>query len=273
MCRVYSALFSSANEGPVAQASVRRAVLWEPGTVEIRGQLDRLDRRALLFWRCSLHVPFDKYVFCEEDPRKTVTLCRFRVGASLLLQPTSPYVPGDCDTTHVAEILAAIPSAFQERIQYSTSLLSSDPFDIGLKFATLRRLSTQYYVDFLVLLAVYIRTHSAPNRTIRHGRPSKGRPVVWGPPSGVSAGQRLERNGVGIPEFLSCGVRGEHGDVGISSPRRFHSMQRNRSDYEKNLPSYCGCDCSRVTSLAHALLGSGISKYSVSTNRICSHEA
>ena len=98
----------------------------------------------------TLEHPFDKYIFCEKGHRELDAL-RSRV------EKTAPsarvaYIMGDCNQ-HVDEILAEIPAHSPgHRV---LSLCFVDPFDIGIKFETLRQLSTRF-VDFLVLLALYM---------------------------------------------------------------------------------------------------------------------
>lgn len=91
---------------------------------------------------------FDKYIFCEDDPALLAALKKRVQGASPESNVT--YVEGKCDD-RADEILAAVP-------QPSTNnkvlcLCFVDPFDFGIKFETLRKLSTRF-MDFLVLLAI-----------------------------------------------------------------------------------------------------------------------
>jgi three-Cys-motif partner protein len=98
----------------------------------------------------ALEHPFDKYIFCEKEARELDAL---KKRVERIAPGTKPaYIPGDCNE-RVEDILAEIP-------QHSTahrvlSLCFVDPFDIGIKFETLRRLSERY-MDFLVLLALYM---------------------------------------------------------------------------------------------------------------------
>ena len=63
------------------------------------------------------------------------------------------YVAGDCNK-RADEILAQIPAhSPNHRV---LSLCFVDPFDIGIKFETLRKLSERRKIDFLVLLALYL---------------------------------------------------------------------------------------------------------------------
>ena len=94
--------------------------------------------------------PFDKYIFCEKRARELDAL-RARV------EQTAPsakvaYILGDCNE-RVDDILAEFPAhSSGHRV---LSLCFADPYDIGIKFETLRKLSNRY-VDFLVLLALYM---------------------------------------------------------------------------------------------------------------------
>jgi three-Cys-motif partner protein len=92
--------------------------------------------------------PFDKYIFCEDDGNLLdalkVRTKRISPNADVV------YVPGKCDFK-VDDICAAIPRASSNNKVLSLCL--ADPFDFGLKFETLRKLSSSF-MDFLVLLAI-----------------------------------------------------------------------------------------------------------------------
>ena len=92
--------------------------------------------------------PFDKYIFCEEDEELLEAL-KARVKR---IAPSADvtFVSGSCDDK-IAEIMAAIPKAYGGTKVLSLCLV--DPFDFGLKFESIRKLSA-VFMDFLVLLAV-----------------------------------------------------------------------------------------------------------------------
>ena len=95
----------------------------------------------------NVEYPFDRYIFCERDSDLLDAL-QARVKR-MAPSADAVFLGGSCDDC-VEEILRAIPAASS-----SSSVLSlclSDPFDFGLKFETLNRLSG-VYIDFLVLLA------------------------------------------------------------------------------------------------------------------------
>ena len=97
-----------------------------------------------------LEHPFDKYIFCEKKAKELDAL-RARVEQAAPSAKVA-YILGDCNE-RVGDILAEIPAhSSGHRV---LSLCFVDPYDIGIKFDTLRKLSNRY-VDFLVLLALYM---------------------------------------------------------------------------------------------------------------------
>ena len=98
----------------------------------------------------ALEHPFDRYIFCEKQSKELDAL-RKRVEQIAPSQNVA-FVPGDCNE-RVEDILSEIRA--HSANHHVLSLCFVDPFDIGIKFETLRRLSDRY-VDFLVLLALYM---------------------------------------------------------------------------------------------------------------------
>jgi three-Cys-motif partner protein len=95
--------------------------------------------------------PFDKYIFCEKGAEELEAL-KARVSRTTSPSARVAFVHGDCNE-RVDEILAEIPAhSPSHRV---LSLCFVDPYDIGIKFETLRRLSVKF-MDFLVLLALYM---------------------------------------------------------------------------------------------------------------------
>ncbi len=92
--------------------------------------------------------PFDKYIFCEEN--KDLLEALEARSVRIAPQANVVYVPGNCDA-EIDKIYQEIPKASPTNTVLSLCLV--DPFDFGLKFETLRRLST-VYIDFVVLLAI-----------------------------------------------------------------------------------------------------------------------
>jgi three-Cys-motif partner protein len=96
----------------------------------------------------TVDCPFEKYIFCEHEPELLDAL-KARVKR---LAPSAnvAYVLGNCDV-EIDQICAEIPKG--SAANKVLSLCMVDPFDFGIKFETIKRLSN-FYMDFLVLLAV-----------------------------------------------------------------------------------------------------------------------
>jgi len=92
--------------------------------------------------------PFDKYIFCEgrEDLLEALKARVKRIAP----QANVAYVSGDCDA-EIDNICKEIPRGSPTNKVLSLCLV--DPFDFGLKFETLRKLSA-FFMDFVVLLAI-----------------------------------------------------------------------------------------------------------------------
>ncbi len=99
--------------------------------------------------------PFDKYVFCEANAELLEAL-KVRVKRTAPSAEVA-FIPGDCDSQADAICSAIPPGSSQNTV---LSLCFVDPFDIGIKFDTLRTLSKRY-VDFLILLALYMDDNRA----------------------------------------------------------------------------------------------------------------
>jgi three-Cys-motif partner protein len=96
----------------------------------------------------TVDCPFDKYIFCEES-EELLSALKARVQR---IAPAAnvAYIQGSCDS-EIDNICKAIPKASPTNRVLSLCLV--DPFDFGIKFETIKRLSN-FFMDFLVLLAV-----------------------------------------------------------------------------------------------------------------------
>ena len=92
--------------------------------------------------------PFNKYIFCEEDEPLLAAL-QARV-TRIAPQANVAYIHGSCDS-EIDRIYGEIPKGFSADKVLSLCLV--DPFDFGLKFETLQKLS-HVRIDFVVLLAI-----------------------------------------------------------------------------------------------------------------------
>lgn len=116
------------------------------GHSQIRGTDIRIKGSPIL--ALDLPCPFDKYIFCDESESLLAALRKRTERIAPKANVT--FVHGDCDH-EIEKICGAIPRASKTNRVLSMCLV--DPFDFGIKFETIRRLSSGF-VDFLVLLAV-----------------------------------------------------------------------------------------------------------------------
>jgi three-Cys-motif partner protein len=177
----------------------------------------------------SVKDPFDKYIFCEEDPEKLDAL-------KVRVEQTAPaakvvYVPGDCNKV-AADILAEIPAG--SSTDTVLSLCFADPFDIGLKFETLRTLSASRFIDFLVLLAVYMDANRAYKRYVMEDAVKVNE--FLGSKTWREQWRIEERKGTPFPKFLAAEFAKSMESLRYL-PTPLHAMKCVRSD-EKNLRLY-----------------------------------
>jgi three-Cys-motif partner protein len=90
----------------------------------------------------SLDIQFDQYIFCEADIHRLEAL-KERVSQRFATAPVT-FIRGDCNDP-AFQIGSAIPRG-------ALSLCFVDPFDLGVRFGTLRSLTTNRNMDFLCLL-------------------------------------------------------------------------------------------------------------------------
>lgn len=116
------------------------------GYTKIQGTSTVLKGSPILALEVS--APFNRYIFCEDKPDLLAALKirtkRIAPNADVV------FVPGRCDG-EIDKICAAIPKASPTNTVLCLCLV--DPFDFGIKFETIQKLS-KVFTDFVVLLAV-----------------------------------------------------------------------------------------------------------------------
>lgn len=172
--------------------------------------------------------PFDRYIFCEQDAEKLDAL-KMRVqsvptGADVV------YVGGDCNKA-VGDILANIPAG--SKSQTALSLCFVDPYGIGVKFETLRVLSSRL-IDFLVLLAVYMDANR--NYELYVSEDATKVDEFLGSQNWRERWNLARWNGILFPQFLATEFASSMESLGYL-PTPLHRMKRMKSD-DKNLPLY-----------------------------------
>ena len=176
----------------------------------------------------GLDDPFDKYIFCEKDAICLAALKKRveRVAPSADVS----YILGDCNQC-VDKILAAIPQHSKD--SGVLSLCFVDPFDIGIKFGTIQRLSTKL-VDFLVLLALYMDANRNRIRYLVEDEPKVD--DFLGSTSWRGRWKQYEQRNTSFPNFLKQEFTNSMATVGYVPPP-LCTMQEVRSD-DNNLPLY-----------------------------------
>lgn len=177
----------------------------------------------------TLKDPFDKYVFCEEVPEKLAAL---RLRAERHAPDANvEYILGDCNF-RVANILEAIPRGSKENTVLTLCFV--DPFDIGLKFQTIRELANARYVDFLITLALGMDA----NRNYEHYIKEDASKVdeFLGSSSWRERWATARWDAVKFTRFLADEFSNSMAALGYIPPP-FYTMKEVRS-YEKNLPLY-----------------------------------
>jgi three-Cys-motif partner protein len=175
----------------------------------------------------TLKVPFDKYIFCEQDTNKREALqTRLRRHA-----PTADvtFIPGDCDK-NVDKVSAAIPR--HSKHNKVLSLCFVDPNDIGIKFVTLQTLARKY-VDFIVLLALYMDALRAEQHYVKN--PAKINQLL-GTDSWQKRWLDVKQAGQQFPRFLAEEFANSMARLKYIPPP-FYSM-RKIFFYEKSFPLY-----------------------------------
>ncbi len=172
--------------------------------------------------------PFDKYVFCEAIS-KNIQALKTRVNRHFPSAKVA-YVEGDCDLK-ARDILAEIPVGSRDNTVLT--LCFADPFDIGLKFDTIKTLSSRF-VDFVVLLALYSDANRAYKRYVMEDASKVDE--FLGSATWRDRWRIAEADGVLFPKFLAIEFAASMETLGYL-PTPIHKMKRVRSD-EKNLPLY-----------------------------------
>lgn len=131
------------------------------GIVKIRGTEKRVLGSPLI--SLTLRDPFDFYIFCEED-ESNLNALKERAKRIAPNQKVE-YVPGDCNEK-VDRICSLIPR--HSETQKVLCLCFVDPYDISTRFSTIQKLSSRY-VDFLVLLALYMDANRNYENYLRPG--------------------------------------------------------------------------------------------------------
>ena len=176
----------------------------------------------------NVEHPFDKYIFCEESGEKLDALKQ----RTKRMAPTADvtYIPGDCNA-RVDKILKAIPRGSKEL--KVLGLCFVDPYDLGIRFETLRALSNRF-TDFLCLLALNMDARRNYQRYIEPD--SKKVDDFLGDPEWRKRWEKAQAVRIEFPKFLAAEFAERMKTLGYIPPPPY-TMKEVRSD-ERNLPLY-----------------------------------
>jgi three-Cys-motif partner protein len=197
-----------------------------PGCVRVRGTNRMMVGSPLL--ALGVPDPFDKYIFCESDPDLLEAL-QARVSR---LSPTTDatFICGDCNE-RIEEICASIPSSSRDRGVLSFCFI--DPYDISIRFSTVKRLSS-HFIDFLFLLALQVDANRNIDRYLNPGNTKVEE--FLGLADWRERWRIAEARGTRFPRFLAAEFSVQMEKLRyLAVP--WDRMMQVRSD-EKNLPLY-----------------------------------
>lgn len=171
---------------------------------------------------------FDKYIFCEKDEELLQAL-HDRVHG-LAPSANAVYVRGDCNKK-ASNIADEIPSG--SRGNAALGLCFVDPFNIGIRFSTIRQLASRR-VDFLILLALYM--DAGRNRVTYSKESSTKIDEFLGTNQWRSRWEAAQWRATRFPEFLAAEYAASMTRLGfLETP--LYKMKKVRSG-DKNLPLY-----------------------------------
>ncbi len=187
-----------------------------------------LEETKQLYWGSPLLAlkmqdQFSDYIFCERDPNSLEAL-RQRVR-KLFPKSSAHFVEGDY-YKKIREIADCIPKA------PALSLCFADPFDLSIRFESIRYLA-RWRMDFLFLLAL----HMDANRNEAHYTSQSNLKIdeFLGTANWRDNWKAAELKGIKFPRFLAEFFSQQMTGLGYL-PVPFHQMKQVRSD--ENLPLY-----------------------------------
>lgn len=119
-----------------------------PGLLKVRDRSKFLWGSPML--ALGLKDPFDKYIFCEENP-EAVSALRKRVRTHFPNAKVA-FVQGNCNE-RIEAVCALVPKATAANRVLCFCFV--DPYDLSIKFSTVRRIAS-FFADFLFLLALHM---------------------------------------------------------------------------------------------------------------------
>ena len=196
-----------------------------PGFAEVKDKQKLVESSPMI--ALKVRAPFSKYFFC--DTRENLCVLKKRVD-KLGMNDKVKYFPGDCNKS-VDEVIKEILSEKGKRV---LSFCFVDPFNLNIKFNTIKKLANNGNIDFLILLALPMDAKRNMSHYIKSGN-NKLDEFLDNPNWRVEWLQ-AKKKGEPLMLFLSEQYAVNMANLGyIKLP--INKMVPIRS-YEKNLPLY-----------------------------------
>jgi three-Cys-motif partner protein len=171
----------------------------------------------------SMDVQFDHYIFCEQDEEKLEAL-KARV-TRLFPRANATFIRGDCNLQ--------IDSILNLLEKKTLGLCFVDPYDLGIKFETVRKLA-QYRLDLLCLLALHMDAGRAYLRYLKKDESKVD--LFLGTTDWRLDWEEIVTAKKDFPVFLASYFAGRMQTLGFEETPT-HTMHLVRSD-DKNVPKY-----------------------------------
>jgi three-Cys-motif partner protein len=226
LIRLYSNLFATGMKYKWDQR-VFLDIYSGPGISRIRGT-DKLVLGSPLIGVTS-KTPYDRYIFCDEKSENIEAL-KARM-TRIAPETKADFVVGDSND-EVQQISKLIPKGSSQNTVLSLCIV--DPYDISVKFSTIEALAQGRFIDFLVLLAVYMDANRNYNNYVK---PTNAKVENFlGSPNWRVDWQSQTNAHVDFPDFLAIEFSRKMATLGyLEQP--LHKMNTVLSD-EKNLSLY-----------------------------------
>lgn len=118
-----------------------------PGKAQIKGTQRIVFTSPLL--AMNVRDPFNLYILCDHNP-ENISALQLRTKTHFSKKVVANFVVGDCNT-QIEKVIESIP--LQSPNQSVLCFCFLDPFNLGIHFATVKKLASASKIDFLILLA------------------------------------------------------------------------------------------------------------------------
>jgi three-Cys-motif partner protein len=178
----------------------------------------------------SAKDPFDKYIFCEEDPALADAL-RTRIR-KYFPEHTTEVITGNCEEK-IDEILGQIPPIIQGKKVLTLCMM--DPNSLEINFETIKKLASAGKVDFIILLALMMDGNRNEQSYTREGNHKIA--LLLGNENWRNEWEQLRLDDDSFPRFIVSSFEKRMQSIGYLRPDEEIPLKEVRSA-RRNLPLY-----------------------------------